>query len=114
MRGGVLYLAACTVTVALLGAIAWPFLDGSARHAMLVSGGLVVAVQMLAFVMARLLLRKNAMLGWGLGSVLRLLTLVVYAVVVAKASRALLTPALLSFVGFLFVTTVIEPLFLKQ
>jgi hypothetical protein len=54
------------------------------------------------------------MLGWGLGSVLRLLTLVVYAVLVAKAARASVTPALLSFVGFLFVTTVIEPLFLKQ
>jgi hypothetical protein len=109
-----LYLAACIVTVALLGAIAWSFLEGSARHAMLVSGGLVVAVQMLAFLMARLLLRKNAMLGWGLGSVLRLLTLVVYVVLVAKAARASVTPALLSFVGFLFVTTIIEPLFLKQ
>ncbi|MGH7638808.1 MAG: hypothetical protein ACREOK_14255, partial [Gemmatimonadaceae bacterium] len=112
MKGGVLYLVACIVTIALLGAIAWSFLDGASRHAMLLSGGLVVGVQMLAFVMARLLLRKNAMLGWGLGSVLRLLTLVVYAVVLAKASRSLLTPALLSFVGFLFVTTVIEPLFL--
>ena len=29
-------------------------------------------------------------------------------------AAAMMTPALLSFVGFLFVTTVIEPVFLKQ
>lgn len=109
-----LYVAACLVAVALLGAIAWSFLGASARQAMLVSAGVVLAVQMVSFLMARLLLPKNVMLGWGLGSVLRLLALVVYAVMVAKASRASLTPALLSFVGFLFVTTVIEPIFLKQ
>jgi len=58
--------------------------------------------------------RRNMMLGWGLGSLLRLAMLVVYALVAAKAMRASLTPALVSFVGFLFVTMVIEPIFLKQ
>ena len=114
MRGGALYVAACVVTIALLGALAWSFLGSSARQAMLVSAGLVVAVQLVAFVMARLLLRRNVILGWGLGSALRLLALLVYAVVVAQASRPSLTPALLSFVGFVFVTTIIEPLFLRQ
>ena len=114
MRGGMLYAASCVVAVALIGAIAWSFLDGQGRHAMILSAGLAVVVQVVAFAVARLLLRKNVMLGWGVGSALRLVVLVVYAVVMAKVARESLTPALLSFVGFLFVTTVIEPIFLKQ
>ena len=114
MRAGVLYVLSCVVVVALLGAIAWSFLDGAARHAMMLSGGVVVLVQLIAFTVARLLLRKNVLLGWGLGSVLRLVVLIALAVIVAKTSRAMMTPALLSFVGFLFVTTIIEPIFLKQ
>ena len=81
---------------------------------MLVSAGIAAVVQVVAFTMARLLLRKNVLLGWGLGSVLRLVVLVVFAVILATTARATMTPALLSFVGFLFITTVIEPIFLKQ
>lgn len=109
-----LYAASCIVAIALLGAIAWSFLDGPARQAMIVSAGIAAAVQVVAFTVARLLLRKNVMLGWGLGSVLRLVVLVVFAIILARTARATMTPALLSFVGFLFVTTVIEPIFLKQ
>ena len=114
MRAGVLYASSCIIAIALLGAVAWSFLDASARHAMLVSAGIAVAVQVVAFTVARVLLRKNVMLGWGLGSALRLVVLVVFAVIMARTARAAITPALLSFVGFLFVTTVIEPIFLKQ
>jgi hypothetical protein len=109
-----LYTVACIITVALIGAIAWSFVGAQGRHAMLVSAGLAVVVQMVAFAFARGMRRRNVMLGWGLGSVLRLVVLVVYALVAARMMRATLTPALVSFVGFLFVTTVIEPIFLKQ
>ena len=109
-----MYAASCIVAIALIGAIAWSFLGVPAREAMLVSAGIAVGVQVVAFTVARGLLRKNVMLGWGLGSLLRLLVLVAFAVVLARTSRAIMTPALLSFVGFLFVTTVIEPIFLKE
>jgi hypothetical protein len=46
--------------------------------------------------------------------VLRALVLVCYALYVDRLWRAPLTPALLSFVGFLFATTVFEPLFLRR
>jgi hypothetical protein len=109
-----LYTASCVISIALLGAIAWSFVDPAGRSALLVSAVLAVAVQVVGFTVARLLVRKNLMLGWGLGSALRLLSVVVYALVVAKVWGAPLTAALLSFVGFLFVTTVFEPIFLKQ
>lgn len=109
-----LYAASCVVIVALLGAIAWGFVDSAGRVALLASAGLAVAVQLVAFTIAMLLRKRNMLLGWGLGSGLRLLVLVVYALVVANVWRVPLAPALLSLVGFLFVTTVVEPVFLKQ
>ena len=114
MRAFALYAASCVVIIALAGAVAWGFLDAPGRQAVLASAGLAFAVQLVAFTIALTLRRTNVLLGWGLGSVLRLVVLVVYAVAVAKLWRVFLTPALLSFVGFLFVTTVVEPVFLKQ
>lgn len=109
-----MYALSCVVIVALLGAIAWAFVDSSGRGALLASAGLAVVVQMVAFTIAVLLRRKHMLLGWGLGSMLRFVVLVIYAVVVTKVWRVPPAPALLSLVGFLFVTTVVEPVFLKQ
>ncbi len=113
MRAFALYAAATVIAVALMGAIGWGFLSPAAREVLLVSAALAVAVQLVAFGIARRFVRGNVMLGWGLGSLMRLVVLVLYAIVVAKG-RAPVAPALLSFVTFLFVTTVFEPVFLKQ
>lgn len=113
MRGILLFAASCVVAIALLGAIGWGFTDSAGRQAMVTSAVLAVVVQLLAFTLARKLLPKNLLLGWGLGSALRLVALVLYGVVVAKTGGPL-APALLSFAGFLFVTTVFEPVFLKR
>jgi hypothetical protein len=114
VRAVVLYAAACVIAVALLGAAAWGFVDPSGRPALMASGGLAVAVQVVAFTVARALRDRHLMLGWGLGSILRLVALAVYAVLVAKVWRMPAAPALVSFVAFVFVTTVIEPVFLRQ
>jgi hypothetical protein len=114
VKSFVLYLASCIVAIALIGAIAWGFADAEGHRVMLVSAGLALAIQLVAFTVARLLQPRHLLLGWGLGSVLRLVALVLYAVVVARLWRGALTPALLSFAAFLFVTTVFEPVFLKR
>jgi len=114
VTGFVLYLASCVVAVALLGAIGWGFTDAPGHQAILASAGLAIAVQLATFTLARLLVRRNLLLGWGLGSALRLVALVAYAGVVANVWRVAVVPALLSFVGFLFVTTLFEPVFLKR
>ena len=108
------YVLSCLVLIALLGVIAFAFAGPAGRQVVVVSAALALAVQTVAFTVARLLQRQNLMLGWGLGSVLRLVALVLYALVVAKLWRAPITPALLSFAAFLFVTTVVEPVFLKR
>jgi hypothetical protein len=88
MRAFGLYAASCVVIVALLGAIAWGFVGANARTAIAASAALAVGIQLVTFMVARLLQARHLMLGWGLGSVLRLVALVVYAFLAAKFWRA--------------------------
>ncbi len=78
------------------------------------SAVIALGVQGLAFAIARPFVATNPIAGWGLGSLLRMLVLVLYATVGTKALGLVAGPALLSLVGFLFVTMLVEPLFLKQ
>jgi len=108
------YYSALVAGIALVGLIGWAFADQAGRQTVFASGALALVVQGLAFLVARQLGAKQMCLGWGLGSFLRLISLVLYAVVVARLWRAPITPALLSYAGMLFVTTVLEPIFLRR
>ncbi|HJQ20683.1 MAG TPA: hypothetical protein VJ867_10065 [Gemmatimonadaceae bacterium] len=114
MRGYAEYIASCVLIVAIITALAATLISGSAIRIVLTGGLVALAVQLASFTIARVLRARNMLLGWGLGSALRLIALVIYAILVAKLWRAALTPALLSFAAFLFVTTVVEPVFLKR
>lgn len=114
MRGFVEYAASCILIIAIIGAIAWMLTDRIGQQAVLVSAGLALGVQLAGFLVARGFQRRSLLLGWGLGSVLRLIALVLYAVAVARLWRMPVGPALLSFVAFLFVTTIVEPVFLRR
>ena len=114
MRGVVEYLASCVVIVALISAVCALFLREPGMRAVMFSGAFAMAVQAVAFLVARAYRTRNLLLGWGIGSAVRVVALVIYAVVLARLGRASLAPALLSFAAFLFVTTVFEPVFLKR
>jgi hypothetical protein len=114
VRGFAEYATSCILIIAIIGAIAWIFTDRAGQQAVLVSAGLAFVVQLVWFLVARLFQRRALLLGWGIGSVLRLIILVLYALVVARLWRAPIGPALLSFAAFLFVTTVVEPVFLRR
>jgi hypothetical protein len=109
-----MYAAACAAIVALLAGVASLFTDEAGRQAVFASACLALGIQLLAFMVARLLQPRHFALGWGVGSLMRLVALLLYAAVVARLWRAPMAPALLSFVAFLFVMTVVEPLFLKR
>lgn len=83
-------------------------------HAVWTSAVIALFVQIVAFMIARPFVKTNPIAGWGLGSLLRMLVLILYAVVGTKALGLESGPALISFVVFLFVTMLVEPLFLKQ
>ena len=77
------------------------------------SAALAFGVQLVTFAVAWPFLAKNPLMGWGLGSLLRLLTLVLYALVGVSSSGLAASPALLSLAGFFFVSMLLESLFLK-
>jgi hypothetical protein len=79
-----------------------------------VSAAVATAVQIASFPVVRGLTTSNLMLGWGAGSVIRVLSLIVYGVLAAKVLGLALTAALVSLAVFYFLSMVIEPLFLRR
>ena len=114
MRLAAVFSALCGAIILALALLASVFVAGPSREAVWASASLAFVLQMIAFTVVRMLPPEQVMIGWGLGSILRLMSVVVYAVFVAKVWRAPVAPALLSFVAFLFVTTILEPAFLKR
>ena len=108
------YAGTCAAIILVIGGVAWTLTSPDGRPAVLAAAGVAFVVQLIAFAIARQMQDANLFLGWGLGSLLRLITLALFALIVARLWRAPLTPALLSLAGFLFITTVVEPLFLKR
>jgi hypothetical protein len=71
-------------------------------------------VQVAAFLVVREMgRRKNVMAGWGIGIALRFGALVIFALVAVPRLGLPLSASLLGLATFLFVSTLIEPLFLR-
>lgn len=115
MKAGAVY---ALITLALIAVIGWLFTLGfktpEARQAILVSGVIAFIVQMIAFAIAKQVGKDQIFLGWGIGSLLRLLTLAVYAMLVVKALCLPASAALLSMATFFFVAIIVEPLLLTK
>ena len=83
------------------------------RRAVLVSAGVALVVQTLCFVMVQNAPPRRLFYAWGASAALRLVTLVVYALVLLKLLHLAPVPALISLAALFFVTTVLESLLLK-
>lgn len=84
------------------------------RRAVLVSGGIALVVQAVAFTLARLASPGNVFKAWGAGSVLRFVVLVVYALALLRPLGLAAVPALVSLAALFFVSTVLESLLLTS
>jgi hypothetical protein len=73
-----------------------------------------LVTQGVSFLIIRLMGPKQVIAAWGLGAILRVVILVVFALVVAGRFGLPLAPAAISLAVFLFVTTVVEPFFLTS
>ena len=78
------------------------------------SVGVAAVVQVLALVVGRSFGKDRVMIGWGMGALLRLLTVLVYGFAVVPVLGLPMAPALLSLVVILFVTTLFEPFLLTK
>ena len=77
------------------------------------SAVVVLVVQLATFAGIKMVPQKHLIAGWGAGALLRFLTLVIYAVLVAKVLSVPIAAALISMAVFFFLTTLVEPLLLK-
>jgi hypothetical protein len=109
-----LWFAAVSLGLTLIAALVLGVaFDGPAeQRAVWTSAAVAYAVQLLAFAIARFLRRDNVMVGWGMGVLVRLITLVVFALVFVNALGLAPTAALISLATCFFLTTLVEPLFL--
>ncbi len=73
-----------------------------------------IVVQLAAFALTSALARRHLVAGWALGSLLRFVTLVVYALLALQVLALPPVAALVSLAVFLFISTLIEPLFLRR
>ncbi len=105
------------VTAAVVLVLAWGAMlvmkDPEVRRAVWMSAAFAVAVQLAAFGLTRATQPANVIAGWGAGMIIRVAALTVYALLVVKSLSLPMGPALLSLAAFFFVTTLIEPVFLK-
>jgi len=103
------------VALIVLGAFGMTFIFRGADEvrAIWITATIALATQLAAFPLIKMLIKQNLMMGWGAGTLIRFLTLGVYALVVVLAHLPV-APALLSLALFYFITSVIEPLFLRS
>lgn len=112
-RGAVLGYGSLA-TAGLLAVLFRTFDGPGGRRAVLVSLGVAVLVQAVAFTLARLSAPGKLIKAWGAGSALRFLTLMLYALVLVKPLGLPAVPALISLAALFFVTTVLESLLLTS
>ena len=104
--------AALTASTAAIMTIVWS--TPAEERAIWLSAAIAFVVQMLAFGVATLVRREQVMVGWGLGALMRLVTLSVYALVFVNALGLPATAALVSLAVFFFLSTLVEPLLLAR
>ena len=115
MKRSLLFTLACAAIIGALWAIlVLLFTESAVRRALGITATIAFFVQVVAFEVARAMARrKNVIAGWGIGVALRFVALAVFAFVAVPAFSLPVGPALISLAVFLFLTTLVEPLFLK-
>jgi hypothetical protein len=109
-------LAFAAVAAAMILGLAWGITVMRPDLARTIWSSAVIALvaQVIGFALAKPFVKENPIAGWGLAGMLRFAVVVLHAVVGTKALGVESGPALMSLVGFLFVTMLVEPLFLKS
>ena len=84
------------------------------HRAIRVSALIAYFIQLFGFVVVLVVRTSNIFAAWGLGMLLRLVTLAVFAFLVVRGMQLPPEPALVSMVAFFFLTTLVEPVLLKR
>ena len=115
MRSVLRFALASVALVVLAGLALSSLYDADAeRRAIWVSAAVALVVQLFAFAVVRLVPREHVVAGWGLGALLRFAVLGLYALVIVKAVGLPAAAATVSLALFFFLSTLVEPLFLRS
>ncbi len=115
MKKALGFAALTVVSIVLLALAATRLVtDAAGQQAIWMSAGIAIGIQLVAYGFTRVLAPANVMAGWGAGILLRFLTLAFHALLGVRIMGLPQAPALMSLAGFLFVTTLFEPLFLPK
>ena len=105
-----------TLSVGTIVLAAWMFTrlfsSPAEQRAIVLSAAIAIGVQLAAFALGTFLMPANAIAGWGVGMLLRLVTLVFFGLVVVRGAELPANASLISLATFLFLTTLVEPFFL--
>jgi hypothetical protein len=105
-------------TIALVSVVGWlltlAFAGPGDAAAVRLSAAVAIVVQLAAFGVTRAIVPHNLIAGWGAGSLIRFLMLAIYALLAVKVLGVPPVAALVSLATFLFLATLIEPLFLRR
>jgi hypothetical protein len=106
------------VTVVTITFVAWLLtlaLTGvGATSAIGISALVATVVQIAAFSVTKMMASSNIIAAWGAGALVRLVTLFVYGFLAVKVLALAAVPALLSLAIFFFLSTLLEPVFLRR
>ena len=109
------YALTIAASIALVAWLLTLALTGSGASAAVGISAVVAAiVQIAAFTLTRSMIAGNMIAAWGAGSLVRLVTLVVYGLLAVKVFGLPALPALLSLFVFFFMSMLLEPLFLRR
>jgi hypothetical protein len=115
MKSMLRFALASVSLVVLAGlALSWLYQGDAERRAIWVSAVVALVVQLFAFAVVRLVPREHVVAGWGLGALLRFAVLGLYALVIVQAVGLPAAAATVSLALFFFLSTLVEPLFLRS
>ncbi|HYV97259.1 MAG TPA: hypothetical protein VE967_07410 [Gemmatimonadaceae bacterium] len=89
-------------------------LDQQEVQSVVMSGGIAFTVQLLTFGILRWFAPTNLMAGYGMGMIVRFLTLIFHGFIGVRILGLPMGAALLSLAAFLFLSTLIEPFFMAR
>jgi hypothetical protein len=115
VRAWALYAVVATASIALAGwLLTLAFSGPRDATAIRLSALVALAVQLAAFAVTKMVAARHLVAGWGAGSLIRFLALGLYALLAVKVLGLAPVAALVSLATFLFISTLIEPFFLKR
>lgn len=113
MKAGIYFASASAALIAIGYLLLQLGFDSPGDSRALTTSAMVaIAVQLASFAIARRMPARSLMVGWGIGTLLRALVLVVYALLIVPALGLPSSAALMSLVTFMFVSMLVEPLLL--